>query len=135
MNRKELKARLLEQMQCAASTVSFIKNEKTASEEQILDAVHRYICSKLLLEETESKDESLKQLSKKSLERALQMNIALTKDWEKGASCGSAGTIEMKMTLLFMALKRDLDMDIDPVKLGRCRTSREVGRVVFEARK
>ena len=41
--------------------------------------------------------------------------------------------MEMKLTLLFMAIRKDLGVDLPPVKLGSARTSRDVGRVVYEA--
>ncbi len=133
MNRKEIKNQLLEQMNHASRCLDDILNTPEITLEQTEEKIHQYICSKFLLDATESKDASLRDLAKKSLEKALKMEIVLTQKWEKGASCGSAGTMEMKLTLLFMAIRKDLGMDLPPVQLGSARTSRDVGRVVYDS--
>ena len=131
--RKEIKECLLEQRDQAKNCMRQIREIPDITLEQTRMLVHRYVCSKYLLPDTESPDQSLLDLAQKSIERALELKIPISKESERAVTCGAAGTVAMKNALLFMALKKDLQMDLSPAKLGAARNTNAIGDIVYDA--
>lgn len=131
--RKEIKDRLLAESDQAKNYIQKIRVIPDITLEQTRMLVHRYVCSKYLLPDTESPDQSLLELAQKSIERALELKIPIAKESERATTCGAAGTAAMKNALLFMALKKDLQMELSPAKLGAARNTNAIGGIVYDA--
>ena len=131
--RKEIKDRLLKERDQATSYIQQIREIPDITLEQTRVLVHRYVCSKYLLPDSESRDQSLLDLAQKSIERALELKIPIAGESERATTCGAAGTVAMKNALLFMALKKDLELDLSPAKLGAARNTNAIGDIVYDA--
>ena len=131
--RKEIKDRLLKERDQATSYIQQIREIPDITLEQTRVLVHRYVCSKYLLPDSEARDQSLLELAQKSIERALELKIPIAGESERATTCGAAGTVAMKNALLFMALKKDLELDLSPAKLGAARNTNAIGDIVYDA--
>ena len=110
---------------------------ETLLDEQFLSdyqgSLRAKICAEYLLPDTESPDQSLLDLARKSIERALELKIPIAGESERATTCGAAGTVAMKNALLFMALKKDLELDLSPAKVGAARNTNAIGDIVYDA--
>ena len=131
--RKEIKDRLLKERDQAKNYIQQIREIPDITLEQTRVLVHRYVCSKYLLPDSEARDQSLLELAQKSIERALELKIPIAGESERATTCGAAGTVAMKNALLFMALKKDLELDLSPAKLGAARNTNAIGDIVYDA--
>ena len=131
--RKEIKNRLLKERDQAKNYIQQIREIPDITLEQTRVLVHHYVCSKYLLPDSESRDQSLLDLAQKSIERALELKIPIAGESERATTCGAAGTVAMKNALLFMALKKDLELDLSPAKLGAARNTNAIGDIVYDA--
>lgn len=132
--RKEIKERILLQSNQALIEAKAVTSAPyPLSLKEITEHVHRYVCCKFYLDAESSRQMSLFQMAKASIEKALQMQLPLVKEGEVATTCGAAASEAMKVALLLTALQKDFRVSLDASKLGFAKNTCEVGKIVWEA--
>ncbi len=130
--REQVKNEILGRARLADEQTELIKTTEGLSEEQVISAVHSYVCLKFFLDPSEGRDMTLYELAELSLDRSLEMDLPKVKESERATTCGMAGSAPMKIALLLNALKKALDLKVEPRRLGNISNTKELGILVYE---
>ena len=130
--REQIKKDILARSNLAGGCIDRIKNTQEITEAEVVSLVHEYVCLKFFLTIEETAGMSLNEMAMLSIDRAYEMNLPVAKESERATTCGTAGSAPMKIALLLNAIRKDLDLKVEPHRLGLVKDTAELGTLIYD---
>jgi len=130
--REQIKNDILARSELAGKCIEKIKNTQEITEKEVVSCVHEYVCLKFFLSLDETAGLSLNEMAIMSIDRAYEIGLPVAKESERATTCGMAGSAPMKIALLLNAIRKDLDLQVDPHTLGLVKDTAELGKLIYD---
>ncbi len=91
------------------------------TKEELREHIRRFVLYKFLLD-PDCEEEDIRRLSQMSIEKLLAMSTRDLNTSDLGIGCGGTSSVDNKIILLFMALGRELEITMDPLRTPSLKT-------------
>lgn len=91
------------------------------TKEELQEHLRRFILYKFLLDQ-DIREDHIRKLSQLSIEKLLAISERDLNTSDLGIGCGGTSSVDNKIILLFMALGRELEITMDPLKTPSLKT-------------
>ena len=126
----EAKKKLLASREMAATKVAAIKLART--QDEVRYALYEYILAKYMLDESEVTSRVLSALAEQSLAKIMKIDKELIGNADKSPTCDGASSVDMKLSLLIVAIQRELEIKLDGIKAAFADTTDDLADLVWE---
>ena len=130
----EAKKKLLESKRMAAAEVAAIKDSQAAgtlTKEAVRHGLFKYVLAKYMLDEDEVASTEIAALAAQSLAKIVKIDKELIGNADKSATCDGASSVDMKQSLLIMALQREFEIKLDGLKVAFADTTDELADLMW----
>ena len=91
------------------------------TKEELQELLRRFVLYKFLLDQ-DIREDHIRKLSQLSIEKLLAISERDLNTSDLGIGCGGTSSVDNKIILLFMALGRELEITMDPLKTPSLKT-------------
>ena len=132
MSRADIVKRQLEAVSAGAEREIQALKEKLpgVTKQALAEHLRRFILAKFLLD-ADCEETDIRKLSQLSIEKLLSISERELNTSDLGLGCGGTSSVDNKIILLFMALGRELDISINPLKMPALKTVSQLTEEVF----
>ena len=133
---EQVRRLLLNQKKAAAEQMKLIRGAKPLTYEFFHDCLRRYILEKYLLtDEDVPAGENFDEIVEISLSKSMKVSKSLVEQFDTAQSCDGATSAMAKKVLLFMAIQRDLGIELPATESARIKTMSDLTRLTFDTMK
>ncbi|MBR3244151.1 MAG: hypothetical protein IKG70_05150 [Lachnospiraceae bacterium] len=113
-----------------------IRSADPLTYETLHEELYRFVLIKYLLSDEDRPDnDSFSDLAELSLSKSMKVSPALVEEFDAAASCDGATSVMAKKVLLFMAIQRELNIELPAAESARIKTMHDLSRMVWNTLK
>ena len=132
--RSEVRRRLISSQKAAKAHISAIREAAPLEYSFLKQELKLFILAKFLLSEDEiGEDELFDSIVEKSLSHSMKIDPKLVEEFDTAKSCNGVTSAMAKKVLLFMAIERELNIQLPALETARVKTLDDVARMVYKA--
>lgn len=130
---ENIRALLLASKKAAARQMELIREKKPLTYAYFHDCLRRYVLEKYMLTDADCPaDEDFNEIVETSLSKSMKVSKSLVEEFDTARSCDGATSAMAKKVLLFMAIQRDLGIELPATESARIKTMSDLTRLAFD---
>jgi hypothetical protein len=131
-DRSHIRELLLHSRQAAARQMELIHTQRPLTYAYLHEHLFQYVLDKYMLQRKDCPpDESFNDLAERSLAGSMKISRDLVEEFDTARSCDGATSVMAKKVLLFLAIQRDLDIELPARESAQIKTMEDMTRMVW----
>lgn len=126
-----IKELILSSKRVAAADMAEIKSRAPLSKDLFTRKLRDFVLHKYMLSPEAELPEDFSALTELSLAQSMKISPELVKEFDLAKSCDGASSAMAKKVLLFMAIQRELGIELPAMETARIKTLRELAELAW----
>lgn len=127
---EQIKTRLLASKKAAAMEVNTILNCHRLTESFVREHIRKYVLCKFMLTEADCPTDNMDEITKISLSHAIKIDRKLIEEVDMAARCDGANSVIIKKVLLFMAIRREFDIEFSAGDTAKITSTEDLAMLI-----